>query len=1013
MENVTETNSLKSKIKEKLSYFKKLDNFFYYVLALIGTGLLFFGWALVTEKFTTPYGGDFSQQTYQAYFNIYDDWWTFFKTGKFPFYDTNTYLGVDNIASNTYYGLFTPFTFIILFFPRTLIPQAMALVSVTRLVVGGLFFRMYLKYMGASERTARLFSFSYAFIGWMAYNLWFNQFYEVLTFFPLVLMGIEKVLKEQKLWLLSLGYFLLGISNYFFLLSLGIYGVVYAGFRYFQTLKTRSLKDNLFVLLYGFLGFLFGMGASMFCVFPSLYAGFAINRSNNAKYFDMLRSYWNYHDYKNFFKVIFKCWNASIVNYGDTYGKYYFSYYMPYISYFIPPVSGRYVTTIKYHYFENTACSMFIYTPNIILMGGAIYRSIKNKKISHFIAFAGLFIALFIPFFYFLSGAFVTAYGRWELIVAVAALTYVALNYDYKDEVPWFIILISGVLALINMIVVYFVSLKVDEMYDLVSAMEDRVGIVIYEIALCAVETGLFAGLWKKKYLTTIINFLVAGEVAVVGTFIAFYHGLSNIDNRVGGGFTNVKFETQLISNISKDDPSYYRIQFTRAYDGNNNLGMLENYNGTSTFHSFYNNNLDDFIHYSQMMNSDSSWTGNNFSKRANLDEFLGVKYYVTSDEETTFKRFNEDGNYINSVFYEPNVPLNYERIDDDDDGYRVYKNKYHIDFATSYSDIYYKKDCDDIYDNFYPTYSSTSYVLRNEEAYFKGAILDDVDVEEIKRNYEEEFTYLDMPPSRDAKFFSTYLKGVYKNPDNQYFDPVNPYRDIKNENLVEGIQENGKGLQIVFAPTYGDFPYSDEGIYFAFNYPIKGFDDYNYDSTLFLVNTDDEVITYDYYQHPARNSHHSIRGIYTKEHVKYFIFVPNGKDYETYMTLYYEPFEDCIARYQNAIDNGVQDVTYDVNKFTFKTNYETSRFVVTQLTYTGGWKVTAIDESGNKTNLKVYNAQGGFSGFVAPKGNVSYVMTYEAPNFKWGVLMSVFSVTGVALGTAIPLIVKRKKKED
>ena len=1005
--------SLKSDILKKLGFLKNPRSMFYYVLALIGTALLFFGYALITQKFTTPYSGDFAQQTYQSYFNIYDDWWTFFKTGKFPFYDTNTYLGVDNIASNTYYGLFTPFTFIILFFPRSFIPQAMAIVSIVRLACGGLFFRLYLKYLGTSERTARLFSFAYAFIGWMAYNLWFNQFYEVLTFFPLILLGIEKVIKEKKIVILSLGYFLLGISNYFFLLSLGIFGVIYAGFRYFQTIKTRNLKDNLLVILFGFLGFLFGIGLSMFCVFPALVASFSINRANNARYLESLMNALKYGEYKYFFKLVFKCWNAAVVNSNDEFENYYFSYYMPYISYFIPPTSGRHVTTLKYHYFENTACSMFIYTPNIILMGGAMFRSAKNKKISHLIAFIALSVSLFVPFFYFLAGAFVTSYGRWELVVAVAALTYVAVNFDHRDEVPWFVIAISGALAFVMMLGAYFLSLKAIAKYDLIHELEDEFGVVIYELILVVLETGVLTGFWKKKYLHTILNFLLVGEIAVVGTFISMFHGLNNIDKRVGGGFNNVKIETQLIANISKEDPSYYRTQFTRAYDGNTNLGMLENFNGSSTFHSFYNNNVDDFLRFSQMMNSNTSWTGNNFAKRTNLDEFLGVKYYITSDEETTFKRFDENDNYIDEVFYEPNVPLGYERIDNDDDGYRVYKNKYQIELGTSYSTIFYKGNCDDMYNSFFPIPSSTGYVLRNEEAYFEGAILNDEDVREILQSHPDDFTYKAEPPLRKAKYFYTQTVGVYKNPDNRYFDPLDPYRDIKEENKVKDYLDDGSKLQILIKPDSGQFPTSEEGIYYAFNYPIRGFGDFDYDATIFMIGEDDKVMTYDYYQHPHRNSYRAMRGIYAKERVKYFLIVVNQKNYVEYMDLYYEPFENCIARYQKAIDNGLKDVTYEINKFTFRTDYETPRFVITQLTYTGGWKVYAIDESNHKTQLKVYNAQGGFNGFIAPKGNIRYVMEYETPNFKWGVLMSVFSFIGAAATVLIPVVIKRKKKED
>ena len=149
--SVTEKHEVKSKFRSMFSFLFDRNSFFYYLLLLITVGFAFFTYALFTEHFTTPFSGDYSQQAYPFYYNFYDDWWTFFKTGKFPFYDSNTFIGADNVFANTYYGLFSPFTFPILFFPRSFIPQAMALLSIAKLVTGGLLFRVYLKYMGCSR----------------------------------------------------------------------------------------------------------------------------------------------------------------------------------------------------------------------------------------------------------------------------------------------------------------------------------------------------------------------------------------------------------------------------------------------------------------------------------------------------------------------------------------------------------------------------------------------------------------------------------------------------------------------------------------------------------------------------------------------------------------------------------------------------------------------------------------------------------------------------------------------
>lgn len=1018
MENVVEKpESLKTKIWSKLSFLKDIHSMFYFVLSLIGAGLLFFGYALVTQRFTTPYSGDFSQQTFQLYYNFYDDWWTFFKTGQFVAYDANTFMGVDNVMSNTYYGLFSPFTIALLFFPRNLIPQAMSLISIARLVVGGLLFRIYLKYLGTSERTARLFSFAYAFVGWIAYYLWFNMFYEVLTFFPLILFGIEKVIKERKIWAVCLGFFLLGICNYFFLLTIGIFGVLYAGFRYFQTIKTRNLKENLLVILYGVLGFAFGMGMAMFCVFPAIISSFSINRATQGKYFEVLKQALIDKDYKYFFTIFFKCWSANVTNYGNEMKDYYYSFYFPLVSYFYPPVSNRYVNLVHVSSFENTGSSMFIYTPCIILMGGAIFRSIKHKKISHFIAIACLFVALFIPFFYFLCGAFVTAYGRWEIVVAVPAITYVAINYDQKEDIPWFVILISGVLAFGLMLWTYFISLKAVAKFENVTDSKRILWVVIYELVLCAVETGLFAGFWRKKYLSIIVNALLASEIGVVGTLISVYHSLQSIKTSVGGGFNNVPTETKLMEEINANDSSFFRTQFSRAYDGNTNLGMIEKFNGVSTFHSFYNNNLDDFLRFSQVMAGDTGWSGNAAWKRTNFDEFVGVKYYVSKDSETTYVYYNGNGDIDHKITFEPNIPLGYERIDTSVEGYRVYKNKYQINLGTSYSTIFFKNECDDhIHNSFYPLTSSTNYVLRNEESYFKGVILNNDDVFEIQSKYGDAFEYINNAPTQDAKNFGIKLQGIYRNKNNKGFDPATPDRDLGDEITLDEARNNPKKIQLVFVPKTGLFPDSPEGTYYGLNYPVKNSRN-NYNATVFLVGEDEhgnsQVLTFDNGRYAAKNSARAIRGLHAKQRLTKIIICVDGDKFVTNPTLYYEPYEDCFARYETAVNNQLLDVTYNVNKFTFRTNYETPRFVVTQLAYTGGWRVFTKDANGKKVQLKVYNSMGGFAGFVAPAGEVSYYMDYLTPRFTTGLTISLVSLLGATTTTVVPIVIKKKKREN
>lgn len=1031
---IHEKHLLQMKFKEKFAFLYDRHSLFYYVIVLILVGLGFFGFALVTQKFTTPYSGDFSQQYFAFEYNFYDDWWTFFKTGQFPFYDSNTFLGADNVISNTYYGLFSPFTFPILFFPRSFVPHAMALMSIAKLVIGALLFRLYLKYMGASETSARIFSIAYAFMGWTAFYLWFNNFGEVVTFLPLILFGIEKIIRQKQIWACSLGYFLMGLGNYFFLLAFGIFGVIYAGFRFFQTFKERggfkAYKDHLAVIGLGILGFALGYLMVAAVLIPSLIGSFGISRATGAKYLDILKQAFADKDYNKAFEIIFKWWHPNIASYGDKPEDYYFAYTFPLASYFYPTLSCRYVNIVGYSSFENAGSSIFFFTPCIILFGACMYRSFVTKKYSHFIAIALAIFCLFVPFFYFLSGAFTNNYGRWEIVVPTMGLVYIALNYDHRHEIPRLVIIISGVLALVGMILTFFLALKMIEIYGYENPgrtsryiysldHDDQIAIVWYEIILCVVETSLFAGLWKKKCLSFIIRMFIIGEVIVMGTVVANMHYLQSIEYDVNGGLKGLSDRVALINKVNKEDTSFFRMYSSVADESHVNIPESDNYNGLTTFHTFYNNQVDDFVHMTNMMSWDESWSSHYLFKHQYMESFLGVKYYLTRDSDT--KYYNPDH------VYDPNVPLNFSlHMRDEENGYRIYKNNHHINFAMVYDTLYYKHTDPDKpkYNEFYQGNSVYSN-LRNEEVLFKGAILNDNDLDEIIQQNPDKFTVVDGAPTLDMKVATMKRGGIYApykinekgEKEFVYLDPENPLKYVQEQYKVKNFNDENiptNAYQIVYNPPIGStFPHDEHGSYFIIDYPIRN-PWSNYNTCFWLIDETGKTITFDEVRYTESDNTYVGRALYSAKPVSKIIVCPLGdKVYNAeYMNLYYENYGDVIAKLDKAADNGIKDLTRKVNTYTFNTSYLDKKFVVTQLAYTGGWKVKATDANGNVTYPKVYNAQGGFAGFVAPSGYTEYEITYMTPGFvKWA-LVSAAAFVGLGVVSFTPIIVRKVKEK-
>ena len=205
-----------------------IHSLFYYFLFLVLMGVLFFCTSLFTNYFTTPFTGDYCLQQFSFYTNGYDDWWHFLTTGEFVLYDQNTFLGADNIGSNTFYYLFDPFFLPILLVPRQLVPQGMALLTIFKIAASGMTFFIYMRYLGASRTASKISGFAYAFSGWMTWYLWFNHFTEIAIVLPLILLGVEKVIKEKKPWVLAASLCLMGFTNFFFLVCFALCAFLYS-----------------------------------------------------------------------------------------------------------------------------------------------------------------------------------------------------------------------------------------------------------------------------------------------------------------------------------------------------------------------------------------------------------------------------------------------------------------------------------------------------------------------------------------------------------------------------------------------------------------------------------------------------------------------------------------------------------------------------------------------------------------------------------------------------------------
>ena len=155
------------------------------------------------------------------------------------------------------------------------------------------------------------------------------------------------------------------------------------------------------------------------------------------------------------------------------------------------------------------------------------------------------------------------------------------------------------------------------------------------------------------------------------------------------------------------------------------------------------------------------------------------------------------------------------------------------------------------------------------------------------------------------------------------------------------------------------------------------------------------------------------MRGFYLKKDAyKIAVCGKYSGSYLSNLAFYQESYDDYAARRDVLNADPITDVVYKADKFTFKTNYSESKFIVSRVAYDAGWKIKAVDNFTKKsTNIKVYKGNGGFISFIAPAGDYSYTMVYETPYLKISYILSAFSFEGFFLSMMAYHFIQEKKR--
>ncbi len=211
--------------------------------------------AVIFLPFTLKNGGiftlvaDFNEQ--QTSFNMLAN--TAIKRGDI-FWNWQVDLGGSFIGMFAFYNLGSPFFWLTLPFPAAFFPYLMPYLLMLKYVVAALCAYLYLRRFIKDSGIASIVAMAYAFSGFQVINLMFNHFHDVVAFFPLLLLALEKAVTEGRRGLLLIMVAFSAVLNYFFFVGEFVFLIIYFICRFVSVDLRSALRALPRCLFEGILG---------------------------------------------------------------------------------------------------------------------------------------------------------------------------------------------------------------------------------------------------------------------------------------------------------------------------------------------------------------------------------------------------------------------------------------------------------------------------------------------------------------------------------------------------------------------------------------------------------------------------------------------------------------------------------------------------------------------------------------------------------------------------------------
>ena len=193
------------------------------------------------------------------------------------FYSWNSGGGCNFWCLLSYYGA-SPLNLLLVFFPKSLIVEAVSVILLIKIGLSGSFMYIYLKNVYnpvelLADRKAGLktvlFSSMYALSSFTIGYYWCIMWLDAVMLLPLLMLGLNRLIKDGRMALYTATLAIIVFSNYYIAIMVCIFVLAYYPVCYFITVRNRGAKACLLTTLKAVGASLLGIAMSAVMLLPT------------------------------------------------------------------------------------------------------------------------------------------------------------------------------------------------------------------------------------------------------------------------------------------------------------------------------------------------------------------------------------------------------------------------------------------------------------------------------------------------------------------------------------------------------------------------------------------------------------------------------------------------------------------------------------------------------------------------------------------------------------------------